>query len=159
MTGVKGKHSPAALSDQLQHSGREVNNFPGMRGLTLDQHARILTSTNMTWGSTATKTSRAFVPYNYTIKDIFRHMTTAPVSTGSKKFRVGTTTDDDLHFVTGNFKFASGDTTGFSRMTTATNFILATGNAGMVLQFKLPPTAAVVSNGGSMYFGVVLVPR
>lgn len=153
-----------AKTDEVSQSGRLRGAVPGMAPYAADAFPLFLFSTNMAWGSLATKTSvQRPIPFNYTIADLFTVLKTAPVSTGNKKFRVGTTTDDDLFFVTGNFKFVSGDSVttdgGMVRRGSATNLVVTSGSVGTIPQFKLPPTAAVVSNGGSVYGVLVIVPK
>lgn len=151
-----------AKADEVNWNGRAAGALPGLRAYTMDANVQLYFSTAMSWGSLATKTTKIGpLPFDFNIVDIFTVLKTAPVSTGNKKFRIGTTTDDDLFFSTMAFKFTSGDSTtsGVVRRTTASNFILATGRAGQIVQFKLPPTAAVVSNGGSVFGVLAIVPR
>lgn len=152
-----------AKADEVTWSGRARGAIPGLANYRLDAAYQLFFSTNLVWGSTATRTSKVGpLPFNFKIADVFTILKTAPVSTGAKKFRIGTTTDDDLFFVTGNFKFASGDSVttdgGMVRRGSATNLIVTAGSVGQIVQFKLPPTAAVVSNAGSVYGVLVLVP-
>lgn len=160
------KYDPLARAklDEVAFSGRVSGAMPGLRNLRADAAPQYFFTTNLVWGSTATRTSKIGpIPFNFQIADIFTVLKTAPVSTGNKRFVVGTTTDDDLFFVTGNFKFSSGDSTtadgGSVRRTTATNTQTLTGNAGQILQVKLRPTAAAISNAGSVYGVLVVVPR
>lgn len=160
------KYDPLARAklDEVVFSGRVRGAMPGLANLRADAAPQYFFTTEMVWNSTATRTSKIGpIPFNFQIADIFTVLKTAPVSTGSKKFVIGTTTDDDLFFVTGNFKFTSGDSIttdgGVVRRTTATNVATLEGSAGQQLQVKLKPTSAVTTTDGSVYGVLVLVPR
>lgn len=156
-----------ARSVEVMRSGREKAAFPGLGNLGMDAIPQVFYTTLLSWGSLATRsTTFPAVPYNFTIVDIFTVLKTAPVDTGTNRIRVGTATDDDLFFVTGNlvaFTSSSVVTKGSSqtRHTSATNALgLATrGLSGMQLKFTLPPVAAVTTTDGEVFGVLVVVPR
>lgn len=160
---------PRARADEVQQSGRAKGGYPGLGNMALDAMAQVFYTTLLSWNSTATRsTTFAPIPHNFEIADIFTILKTAPVCTAANKIRIGTATDDDLFFVTGNLDaFTSGSSVANGvgnavvRRTTATNALgLATrGLAGMRLKVTLPPTAAVTTVDGDVFGVLVVVPK
>ena len=156
-----------ARSVEVTRSGREKAAFPGLGNYALDAIPHVFYTTLLSWGSLATRsTTFPAMPYNFSIVDIFTVLKTAPVDTGSNKIHVGTATDADLFFVTGNlvaFSSTSVVTKGSAetRWTGATNVrVLATGGkSGMQLKFTLPPVAAVTTTDGEVFGVLVVIPR
>lgn len=154
-------------SVEVTRSGREKAAFPGLGNYQGDAIPQVFYTTLLSWGSLATRsTTFPAMPYNFSIVDIFTVLKTAPVDTTANKIRVGTATDDDLFFVTGNlvaFSSSSVVTKGSAqtRWTAATNArLLATGGlSGMQLKFTLPPQAAVTTTDGEVFGVLVVVPR
>lgn len=150
-------------ASEVVMDGRLVGKFPGLAGglYTLDRHPTIITSTEMSWSSTATKKSQRLVPFNFTAVDLVTFLRTKPVgAAGKRKFQVGTVTSASLFFVTGNYFFSSATNTGLKRQGSATNWQSANVDcAATVVQFTLPPTATALSTNGSIYASLLVVAR
>lgn len=159
---------PRAKNTEVTRGGRDKAAMPGLGNMTLDATPWFLTTTEMAWHSTATRTwTSAPIPFNFEIADIFTGLRIAPVDSVANRFQVGTATDPDLFFVTGNLvPFAStsptiSGPTGIIRRTSATNAVnLNGGTAGMRLRVTLPPTTgAATTTDGAVYGILVIVPR
>lgn len=135
--------SPQAKVEELLFGGALTRGIPGLYGLTGDSMPFIVTTSEMDWHSTATRTSRRVVPFAFKLVDFWTRLVTAPVgATGT--FRLGTSTSVSLFFNSGTLSFNSNSpvlvgTTGFIRRTTATNFKTANallGVAGQLVQMQ-----------------------
>jgi hypothetical protein len=174
MTNTRKDTGGAARQDQVELSGLLVASFPGLKGLRADTFPLIITSTELIWSSTATKTSRKVVPFNYKVVGLMTQLNTAPIgSAGKRKFVVGTATDDDCIFTTGAFFFNSSSSGGVGvaaarkDLFTATDvgsslqtaFCSSSGTCGQMIQFKTKPTATALSTVGSIFGIAIVIPR
>lgn len=160
---------PRTKADEVQYAGRVKGAFPGLGNMAADAVPQVFYTTLLQWNSTATRsTTFPPVPHNFEIADIFTILKVAPVCTAANKIRIGTATDDDLFFVTGNLdaftsgsSIANGVGNAVQRRTTATNALgLATrGLAGMRPKITLPPTGAVTTVDGDLFGVLVVVPK
>lgn len=158
---------PRAQAHEVQNSGRVKGAFPGLGNFQADALPQVFYTTMLVWGSLATRsTTFPAIPYNFAIADFFTVLKTAPVDSGTNRIRLGTATDDDLFFVTGNLvAYASGSSVAKgnaqTRWTSATNALkFATGGlSGMQLKMTLPPVAAATTTDGEVFGVLVVVPR
>ena len=91
--------APRAKSNEVEHSGVSKQWLPGLAGYKLDNMPFLIMTTELDWHSTATRTWRRPIPFNYALVDFWTRLITAPVgNTGI--LRVGTATDTDLFFTT-----------------------------------------------------------
>lgn len=169
MTNVKKDSAVGLRQDQVIQSGLQVQAFPGLAGLRVDQYPHLIMSTELVWGSLATRSSRRVVPFNFRIVEMMSILRTAPVGSNAKRlFQIGTSTSAGLFFST-KASFNSSSALGRKRLMTATDVSTAysanastcssAGTAGMLFQFTLKPTATVLSTAGSIIGIAVVVPR
>lgn len=136
--------APSSKANQVEINGLLKYWIPGLTGYRMDNLPFLIMTSEMDWHSTATRTSRKPVPFNYRLVDIWTRLITAPVG-NSGIFRAGTATDGDLFFTTTpkiafNSNSAVTTAAGLVRRTNATggNFATAaaSGLAGQLLQMQ-----------------------
>jgi hypothetical protein len=146
--GIGGAHQVALTGAFKVIPGFAAGTYKG------DQLPFFINSPVMAWATTAVVQQGTFmVPFNAKIVGLLANVVAAPTTADGSIFEVGTRADPD-HFLAG-YAFASTVSTGLVDLSSATELVNTSIDAGDVIEFSLGIETAV----GSIAATLVCVPR